>query len=196
MPGGSRKTYTTLLPTTPGGASRIVAELKYGDETVTEAKALSFVDDREQVGVLSGFAERLPRLPDNVPLKADLGSAVFGVVGREVLRLGPLALDQYDIVVGDGAELAALSAAEREALFVWTSRGGRLLLDDAPGPIATLPAGWKVGGAARHSAGGGEIAFTSGAARLRFLFELAEAVSWTSDASARWSQGWARWDGS
>lgn len=163
VPAGTTKEVVTMI--TLDNEGWVQAELSDGDEVVAEERHRIRIEPGvERVGVLAQLAARTAERPEQLTMATDLGRAELAAVPAEVLDLGVVALDAYDIVVGTGDDLRDLTDAQRGALLLWVHLGGRLLLDDADG-LDLLPAAWRpTAGAPYAWAGRGEVRVVDGAA--------------------------------
>jgi len=180
VPAGTTKEVLAVI--TLDNEGWVQAELSDGDEVVAEERQRIRIEPGvERVGVLAQLAARTAERPEQLTMATDLGRAELAALPSEVLDLGVIALDAFDIVVGTGDDLRDLSADQRAALLLWVHLGGRLLLDDAGG-LDALPEPWRpVAGATYAWAGRGEVRLVDGAASAGEWAELIQPTGVRSE---------------
>ena len=163
--GGTTKTVRLVVPTNPQFVddNGLVVQLTRGSDSVAEETVrLKVADVVEIVGVLPAVATRAGKLPEQVELASDTGTAQVIALPVELVELGASALEVYDTIAATSADLTSLPAPARSALLAWLNRGGRLLLDDAAN-LSVLPAQWRPDAAGYALAGQGEVRVAAGA---------------------------------
>ena len=163
--GGTTKTVRLVVPTNPQFVddNGLVVQLTRGNDSVAEETVrLKVADVVEIVGVLPAAATRAGKLPEQVELASDTGTAQVIALPVELVELGAAALEVYDTIGATSADLTSLPAPARGALLAWLNRGGRLLLDDAA-DLSALPAQWRPAAAGYALAGQGEVRVIAGA---------------------------------
>ena len=163
--GGTTKTVRLVVPTNPQFVddNGLVVQLTRGNDSVAEERVrLKVADAVEVVGVLPAVATRAGKLPEQVKLASDTGTAQVIELPVDLVALGAAALEVYDTIAATSADLTSLPAPARSAMLAWLNRGGRLLLDDAAN-LSALPAPWQPAAAGYALAGQGEVRVVAGA---------------------------------
>jgi hypothetical protein len=161
VPGGGVSDFVVVVPTPNFAALRDVdVRLVGAGEPVTGEGELDPLTDEQLVGLLP---EAMPAdLPQPLTLTAEAGTARFVELDLDEIAVAGV-LDPIGTVVGGAGELGRLSADARSSVLDWVDRGGRLVVDGAPGtPVAGLPDEWQPRGD-RTAAGLGEVRAVGGA---------------------------------
>jgi hypothetical protein len=163
--GGTTKTVRLVVPTSSQFVDDNGLEVRLvrgNDAVVSKTVRLKAAEQVEIVGVLPAMATRTGKLPEQVKLASDTGTAQVIALPVEVVALGAAALEVYDTIAATTADLSTLQPPARSAVLAWLNRGGRLLLDDAA-DLSALPDGWRPGAAGYALAGRGEVRIVAGA---------------------------------
>lgn len=179
VPGGGVHDFVVVVPTgSTFEVHDVEVRLVAAGGTATAEAEVDALTDGQLVGLLPAVTPA--DVPAPLPLLLDAGSARFVAVGRDDLQVEG-ALDPLGTLVGGPDELGRLTAAARASVLDWVDRGGRLVVDAAPGaPIAGLPDVWQPDGDGRRAAGLGEVRVSGGAAAAGRWAELVEPTPSTS----------------
>jgi hypothetical protein len=173
VPGGSDKEVVIVIPSPSvfaldGVDVRLVGA---GEPIVIEAE-LEPLQSEEVVGLLPGATPA--DLPAPLPFAQGIGTARFAALSAELTAV-PGAIDPLGTIVAGPDELGRLDASARALVLDWIDRGGRLVVDSAPGtPIAGLPDAWQPGDGTRVPAGLGEVRVSAGRAAAGAWNEVVE----------------------
>ena len=163
VPGGGVSDFVVVVPTPATIEVRqIDVRLVGAGEPITAEADVDALTDEQLVGLLP---ELTPAdLPEALALAMEAGTARFVALDTDTLSVAGI-LDPVGTVVAGPQELTRLAPEARAAVLDWVDRGGRLLVDAAPGaPVAGVPEAWQPGAGGRAGAGMGEIRLTGGAA--------------------------------
>jgi hypothetical protein len=163
VPGGSSKEYLVVVPSAAvgdGGRTTVTASLD-GDEAQVGRDDITATGDTDLVGLVPDL---VPEPPDPLDLGPGLGDARFHQLSADELA-APGALDALGTIVTAGDGLSSLSPSGRANVLDWLDRGGRLVLDGAPGDaVGGLPEQWQPEpGDTRVWAGRGGVRLVDGA---------------------------------
>lgn len=163
VPGGGEKDVVVVVPTpfgTPVREARV--RLVGAGDAVTIDADLEALDTDELVGLLPGVTPA--DLPAPFAFPQELGTARFVELEPELLGLAG-AIDPLGTIVAAPDEVGSLDPAARQLLLDWVDRGGRLVVDSAPGTaVAGLPDEWLPATGGHAAAGLGEVRQSSGRA--------------------------------
>ena len=161
--GGGVSEFVVVVPTPPTmELQEVDVRLVGAGDAITAEAEVDPLEDSELVGLLPEVAP--PDVPEPLGLPMDAGTARFVELDADTLGVHGV-LDPLGTVVGGAEELGRLAPDARAAVLDWVDRGGRLVLDAAPGTdITALPEAWQPGDADRVAAGLGEVRLAAGAA--------------------------------
>jgi hypothetical protein len=173
VPGGSDKQVVVVIPSSAGfPVDAVQVRLVGSGEAITVEAELEPLQAEEVVGLLPGATPA--DLPPPLPFPQGIGTARFAALSPELLAI-PGAIDPVGTIVAGPEELGRLDAAARASVLDWIDRGGRLVVDAAPGtPIAGLPEAWQPGAGSRAAAGLGEVRLSAGRAAAGAWSEVLE----------------------
>jgi hypothetical protein len=173
VPGGGVNDFVIVVPTPVTIDLReIDVRLIGAGEPITAEVDLDPLTDEQLVGLLPELAP--PDLPEPLALPMEAGTARFVALDGDILGTAGV-LDPLGTLVAGPQELTRLAPEARAAVLDWVDRGGRLLVDAAPGsPVAGLPEEWQPGAGGRAGAGLGEVRLTGGAAAAGQWAEIIE----------------------
>jgi len=165
--GGSVKEFVFVVPTDQhSGSLSVEVELRRGKEVVNRHRSSANADgDQEVVGLLPGAAGSGP-VPAAAPLSIDMGTVRFARITPAELALAPGSLEGLGIIAAAEGELAGLDRDAAAAIAGWVGKGGRLLVDEAPGAAVPGFAGrpdLATGPNGRVQVGAGEVVSVNGA---------------------------------
>jgi hypothetical protein len=142
VPGGSSKQYLVVVPSVTagdGGKTTVTVSLD-GDDAKVGRIDITASGDVDLVGLAPDL---VPEPPDPLDLGPGLGTARFHQLSADELAT-PGALDALGTIVTAGDGLSSLSPSARSNVLDWLDRGGRLVLDGAPGDaVGGLPEAWQ-----------------------------------------------------
>ncbi len=158
--GGSTREVLVRVPIIQNNLN---VEVETSDgESKTFRSPFRSMDTSQPVGIFPGLIS--PGNPQTVTMIGGSKTARLSRFDPSWLEYGPDVLEHHNALAMTAADFDALSEIQRQSLFFWISRGGRLVVDSpTDSPPAGLPASFD--GSNKATYGTGTIALSEGRAQ-------------------------------
>jgi len=133
--GGARKRFVAVFPTPSQGIGLTVSLVEGGNTLVSRTANLQFDNEDEFIGVLPSLSDSMPA---TASLAVPLGQARFFAIDESILSAGPGAISSLGVIIASANDLDQLSEPAQQSLEAWVEAGGRMIIDESPGPIPRL----------------------------------------------------------